>query len=122
MKRQSLGPAGFSFLEVLVAVAVLAVVLVTVLATCLGMQESVLRCREIDALSALAMAKLVEVERIGVRNWQVTDGDFGPGQPQWKWHVDFIKGLPGGMTLATVTVSASGTVSSSTHIDKVLVK
>lgn len=120
MKRDSSAPGGFSLLEVLVAVAVLALALVTILGVCLGMQETLLRCREMDAVAALATAKLVELERVGPRNWQTNDGDFGPGKAQWKWHVDLQKNLPGGMILATVTVTLPGGRPSSLRIDKLL--
>lgn len=122
MNRTPASSGGFSMLEVLVAVAVLGMALTPLLGACLGMQESLERCRDIDAAAALATAKLTEVERVGGRNWQSRRGDFGPLQPLWQWQVDCVKGLPGNMTLATVTVWSSSKAQSSFTIEKLLVR
>jgi general secretion pathway protein I len=112
--------AGFTLLEVLVAVAILAVALVAILASCLSLEDGLLRSRDIAATAELANAKLAEVERVGADNWREDDGDFSPEFPRYKWHVDLHRGLIGGLALVTVTVSSEGKAWATTRFDKLL--
>ncbi|EFL49703.1 conserved hypothetical protein [Solidesulfovibrio fructosivorans JJ]] len=112
--------AGFTFIEVLVAVAILSVALVAILASCLGLEEGLLRSRDIATAAELANAKLAEVERVGAYNWREGDGDFAPEFPQYKWHVDLYRGLAGGLVLVTVTVASEGKAWATTRFDKLL--
>jgi general secretion pathway protein I len=85
---------GFTLLEVMVALAILAASLVVISEVAGGALRNHLRARQLDLATQLARAKLVEVqaefERKGFRDFdESTDGSFEQeGHPEVRWKLD----------------------------------
>ena len=84
--RKSSG--GFTLLEVLIAVAVLAVAFTAAFKAGTMTQDGLIAARGMDRACALAQAKLDEVEDAGPADWIVLDGDFGPEQAGFSWRLE----------------------------------
>jgi general secretion pathway protein I len=77
--------SGFTLIEVLVTLLLLALVLPTVMA---GMSLSLRAAEESKAkaeASSLAQAKLAELQAQNQWDLQKLSGDFGPSHPQYRW-------------------------------------
>lgn len=78
--RKSVGTAGFTLLEVMVAVAVLAVGVVPLLVTHGATVSNIRRGREVTLASLLARERLAELEVIGFKSLSIEADFFGfPG-------------------------------------------
>lgn len=109
--------AGFTLLEVMVALAILAASLVVVSEVAGGALRNHVRAQQLDVATSLARTKMVEVqaqlERKGFRDFDETeDGTFdAEGHPEVRWKLDVrrpnlgagaegvVAALTGGMTL-----------------------
>ncbi len=85
---------GFTLLEVMVALAILAASLLAISEVVGGALRNHVRARELDVATSLARAKMVEVqaqfERKGFRDFDESDeGSFeAEGHPEVRWKVD----------------------------------
>ena len=95
---------GFTLLEVMVAVAILAIALVVILKANLQSLEVLTDTREAATVSLLAASKLAEVEAIGLERWNQIQGDFGEEYPDITWEVDIAPTEVEGLSRVTVIV------------------
>jgi len=79
---------GFTLLEVLVAVAILAIAMVAILKANVQSLDMLTKSRETSTASLLAASKLAEIEAAGVVNWTELRGDFGEDYPDYTWEVE----------------------------------
>jgi general secretion pathway protein I len=88
---------GFTLLEVMVALAILAGSLVAISEVVGGALRNHVRARQLDVATLLARAKMVEVEadleREGFRDFDESDeGTFeGEGHPEIRWKLDVLR-------------------------------
>jgi general secretion pathway protein I len=79
---------GFTLLEVMVAVAILAIALVAILKANVQSLDALVDSRERTMASLLLASKLAEVEAAGVEDWHELQGDFGEDHPGFSWQVE----------------------------------
>jgi len=98
--RNPQSKAGFTLLEIMVAISIMAIVLVTVFrmhAQTLSMTYS---ARFYATSPLLAQKKMVEIESIGQQDMTDDSGDFGDEFPGYRWRVavdDFESKALGGV-------------------------
>ena len=102
--------AGFTLLEVLVAVAILAIAMVAILKANVQNLDALTTSRETTTASLLAASKLAEIEAAGVANWSESQGDFGEDYPEYTWQVETTGTEVEGLERITVIVQRSGGV------------
>lgn len=95
---------GFTLIEVLVTVAVLAIGLVAVLKASVLMQRDLAASRETTTACALAVAQMAEIEDAGPNNWMTVNGDF-PDHPGWVWSVEMVQTISADLQRVVVTVA-----------------
>ena len=86
--RKKTRAQGFTLLEVLVAVAILAIAMVAILKANVQSLDTLTRSRETSMASLLAASKLAEVEAAGVANWSELQGDFAEYYSDYSWEVE----------------------------------
>ena len=79
---------GFTLLEVMVAVAILAIALVAILKANIQSLDTLAETREGTTASLLAASKMAEVEAVGAADWSDFQGDFGEDYPSFNWKVE----------------------------------
>ena len=99
---------GFTLLEVLVAVAILAIAMVAILKANVQSLDTLTESRERSTASLLAASKLAEVEAAGPTNWSELQGDFGEGYPDYNWEVETSGTEVEGLMRVAVIVSRGG--------------
>jgi general secretion pathway protein I len=99
--------SGFTLLEVLVAVAILAIAMVAILKANVQNLDSLTKSREMTTASLLAASKLAEVEAAGAANWSESQGDFGEDYPEFSWQVETTSTEAEGLERITVIVQRS---------------
>lgn len=99
---------GFTLLEVLVAVAILAIAMVAILKANVQNLDALTESRETSTASLLAASKLAEVEAAGAANWNEFQGDFGEDYPDYTWEVETTSTKVEGLMRVVVTVQRSG--------------
>lgn len=83
---------GFTLLEVVVAIAILALFLTPVLGSVSNGLRSVDRVRSRSLALRLAQDKMSEVEMVKVPDAEETsDGDFGDDYPGYRWEMETVK-------------------------------
>ena len=83
------GPCrGFTLIEVLVAVLVMAMAFVGLLGACLALQDAQLRSEVRQVSAFLASAKLAEVRRLGASRVTETRGEFNASYPDYVFQID----------------------------------
>jgi len=102
---------GFTLLEVLVAVAILAIAMVAILKANLQSLDTLTKSREKSTASLLAASKLAEIEAVGVVNWSELRGDFGEDYPDYIWEVETSSTEVEGLVRLVVVVQRNGTAS-----------
>jgi len=102
---------GFTLLEVLVAVAILAIAMVAILKANLQSLDTLTKSRETSTASLLAASKLAEIEAVGVVNWSELRGDFGEDYPDYIWEVETSSTEVEGLVRLVVVVQRNGTAS-----------
>ena len=75
-------------MEVMIAMAILAIALVAVFQSQSQSISMSTDSRFITTASLLAQSKMVEVEAASTLDNQSKDGDFGPDYPQYIWHLE----------------------------------
>jgi general secretion pathway protein I len=102
--------AGFTLLEVLVAVAILAIAMVAILKANVQNLDALTTSRETTTASLLAASKLAEIEAAGVANWGESQGDFGEDYPEYTWQVEASSTEVEGLERIVVVVQRGGGV------------
>jgi len=102
--------AGFTLIEVLVAVAILAIAMVAILKANVQNLDALTKSRETTTASLLAASKLAEIEAAGVANWGESQGDFGEDYPEFTWQVETTSTEVEGLERIAVIVQRSGGV------------
>jgi len=105
--------AGFTLLEVLVAVAVMAIALVGILKANFQSLSALAESRARTTAVLLAGNKLAEVEAAGAGRWNEFQGDFGEEHPGFTWRVESEPTTEAGLVRVAVIVltpEASATV------------
>lgn len=80
-------PAGFTLLEVMVAMAILAISLVAVYRLQSQSISLAVESRFKTSAALLAQSKMAEIEAVPLLNNRTEDGDFGPDYPQYSWRL-----------------------------------
>ena len=112
---------GFTLLEVMVAVAILAIALIAILKANVQSLDALAEVRQKTAASMLAASKLAEVEAVGAENWTEFQGDFGDEYPGFSWQVESAATELEGIVRVIVIVRMTGTVSGeATRIEELL--
>ncbi|MEJ2038346.1 MAG: prepilin-type N-terminal cleavage/methylation domain-containing protein [Desulfosarcinaceae bacterium] len=78
---------GFTLLEVMVALAILAITLTSIYRLHAQTMVMSARARFYSQAPMLAQAKLAEMERKGIENSEDASGDFGDEHPGYSWSV-----------------------------------
>ncbi|UCG10975.1 MAG: prepilin-type N-terminal cleavage/methylation domain-containing protein [Deltaproteobacteria bacterium] len=99
---------GFTLLEVMVAVAILAMALVAILKANVQSLEALTTTREATTASLLAASKLAEIEAVGAADWNQFQGDFGEDYPGFTWLVETSSSEVEGLVQVSVTVQQEG--------------
>ena len=102
------GAQGFTLLEVLVAVAILAIAMVAILKANVQSLDMLTKSRETSTASLLAESKLAEVEAAGVSKWTELRGDFGEDYPDYTWEVETSSTEVEGLVRVVVIVQRGG--------------
>ncbi len=114
------GP-GFTLLEVLVAVAILAIALVAILKANVQSLDALTGTRETTTASLLAAGKLAEIEAAGAANWSELQGDFGEDYPGFTWEVEStVAELEGVIRVAVIVRRSGGVVGREVRIEELL--
>ena len=95
---------GFTLLEAMVAVAILAIALVGILKANLQGLEVLAETRETTTAALLAANKLAEIEAAGPARWTEFQGDFGEDYPEFTWQMESATTEVEGLVLVTVVV------------------
>ncbi len=99
---------GFTLLEVLVAVAVMAIALVGILKANYDSLSALAESRARTTAVLLAANKLAEVEATGAGRWSQFQGDFGEDHPGFTWRVESEPTAAAGLVRVAVIVLAPG--------------
>ncbi len=112
---------GFTLLEVMVAVAILAIALVAILKANVQSLGTLIETRERTTVSMLAASKMAEVEAVGAANWSEFQGDFGEDYPDFTWRVETAPTEVERLVRVAVIVQArEGGSGSETRIEELL--
>jgi general secretion pathway protein I len=110
---------GFTLLEVLVAVAILAIAMVAILKANVQSLDALTKSRETSTASLLAASKLAEVEAVGAASWVEMQGDFGKEYPDYTWEVESSRSeLEGVMRIAVIVQRSKGGVGNAVRIEE----
>jgi general secretion pathway protein I len=80
-------PHGFTLLEVMVALAILAITLTSIYRLHSQTMLMSARSRFYSQAPLLAQSKLTEIDREGIKNSEDGSGDFGQDYPNYAWSV-----------------------------------
>ncbi len=81
-------PYGFTLLEVMIAMAILAIALVAIFQMQSQSISMSTDSRFMTTAALLAQSKMVETETDSTLANHRKDGDFGPDYPQYIWHLE----------------------------------
>ena len=79
---------GFTLMEVMIAMAILAIALVTIFQSQSQSISMTGNSRFLTTASLLAQGKLAEIEIMNMRDVRTDSGDFGDGFPDYTWRVE----------------------------------
>lgn len=79
---------GFTLIEVMIAMAILAIALVTIFQSQSQSISMTGNSRFLTTASLLAQGKMAEVEMIDMKNVRTDSGDFGDGFPGYSWRME----------------------------------
>lgn len=112
---------GFTLLEVMVAVAILAIALVAILKANVQSLDTLIETKERTTVSMLAASKMAEVEAVGAADWSEFQGDFGEDYPDFTWRVETAPTEVERLVRVAVIVQArEGGSGSETRIEELL--
>jgi len=112
---------GFTLLEVMVAVAILAIAMVAILKANVQSLDTLIETRERTTVSMLAASKMAEVEAVGAADWSEFQGDFGEDYPGFTWRVETAPTEVERLVRVAVIVQArEGGSGSETRIEELL--
>lgn len=97
--------SGFTLLETMVAVVILATALVAVLSVCLNIQDARLRAVRAQAAALTLGDRLADMTAFGVNRLESRQGVREMAGGDWRWSVDVAASALPGLNLATVTVT-----------------
>jgi len=106
MSTRSCKTAGFTLLEVMVAVAILAIALVAILKSSAQSLDVLGASQRGTTATLLAASKLAEVEAAGVEQWNDYQGDFGDEYADFSWEIDTEPISVEGLYRVVVTVKS----------------
>jgi general secretion pathway protein I len=86
------GLKGFTLMEVMIAMSILAIVLVTVYQSQSQSISMASSSRFLTTASLLAQSRMVDIEWMNVKDIVAEDGDFGETFPDYRWRVDVTDG------------------------------
>lgn len=113
--------SGFTLLEVLVTVAILAIAMVAILKANVQNLDALTRARGATTASVLAANKLAEVEAAGAGRWFESQGDFGENYPGYTWEVETTSTELDGLIRVSVTVQqGEGTSGGGVSIEELM--
>ena len=111
----------FTLLEVMVAVAILAIALVAILKANVQSLDTLVETRERTTASLLAASKMAEVEAAGAADWSEFQGDFGEDYPGYTWQVETgpteVENL---MRVAVIVQAREGVSGSEVRIEELM--
>lgn len=87
-KKGKVGQQGFTLLEVMIAMAILAIALVAVYRSQSQSVSMAGAARFLTTASLLAQSKMADVERMSPQNFANAGGDFGEDFPDYAWRVE----------------------------------
>jgi general secretion pathway protein I len=99
------GRAGFTLLETMVAVAVLATAMVAVLAVCVQLQDARLRALRSQAAALTLSDRLADVAAFGTNRLESRQGTRETPGGDWRWRVDVADTALPGISRVTVDVA-----------------
>jgi general secretion pathway protein I len=79
---------GFTLLEVMIAMAILAIALVTIFQSQSQSISMTGNSRFLTTASLLAQGKMAEIEMLDMKDVRTDNGDFGDGFPDYSWRVE----------------------------------
>jgi len=79
--------AGFTFIEIMIAMMVLATALVAVYQLQSQSISMATESRFKTSAALLAQGKMTDIEAVATLNNRTEDGDFGLNYPQYSWHL-----------------------------------
>lgn len=79
---------GFTLMEVMIAMAILAIALVTIFQSQSQSISMTGHSRFLTTASLLAQARMAEIEVLDMRDVRTDSGDFGDGFPDYAWRVE----------------------------------
>jgi general secretion pathway protein I len=79
---------GFTLLEVMIAMAILAIALVTIFQSQSQSISMTGNSRFLTTASLLAQGKMAEIEMLDIKDVRTDNGDFGDGFPDYSWRVE----------------------------------
>jgi len=97
--------SGFTLLETMVAVVILATALVAVLSVCLNIQDARLRAVRAQSAALSLGDRLADMTAFGVNRLESRQGVQETAGGDWRWSVDVAASTLAGLNLATVTVT-----------------
>ncbi|GBE11787.1 hypothetical protein BMS3Bbin14_00180 [bacterium BMS3Bbin14] len=116
-RMKKIATAGFTFLEVMVAVAIIAIALVTLIGS-QSQSVSIAGEARFDIMaSLLAQQKLTEIEAGNFDALFSDGGDFGQQYPDYRWHTEVqslgedetgLSGTGGMLKIVNLTVTRTG--------------
>lgn len=80
--------SGFTLMEVMIAMAILAIALVAIFQMQSQSISMSADSRFMTTAALLAQSKMVEAETDSILTNRRDDGDFGPDYPQYIWHLE----------------------------------
>jgi type II secretion system protein I len=79
---------GFTLMEVMIAMAILAIILVAAFQSQSQSLSMAGRSRFLTTASLLAQSRMAEIEMVGIENLTINSGDFGAEYPDYTWRVE----------------------------------
>jgi type II secretion system protein I len=99
-----LSAQGFTLMEVLVALSVLALGLTAVIHAVAENQDGVLAAREMTIAGTLAASKMDEIQAVGLEEFSADSGRFDPEFPDYFWTLDTPREIAPDLVLAGLRV------------------
>ena len=96
--------AGFTLIEVMVAVVILATAMLAVLSVCVSIQDARLRSLRVQAAALTLGDRLADMTAFGVNRLEARQGTRETVSGDWRWRMDVSATNLSGMSLVRITV------------------